>query len=172
MVSRSAPLLALIVLLVFAQTAESGSAGCKALDASRLDAEAAITAAEASSQEAFLRIQGADGEGGNVTAIAERFNEALGLLDRARVFMDEGLLDQAVTSAEGAQGVFRSVGSEAEVLRIQAAADASTRRITVLLTAPVVVILITVSSYVLIRVWQRRRIERTMEMEIREAGTP
>lgn len=172
MVSRPALLLALILLLVFAQTGESSSAGPEALDASRRDAEAAITAAQVSSQEAFLQIKGANQEGGNVTALAGRFNEALELLDRAKVLMDEGLLDQAVASAESAEGLFKAVGSEGEVLRVQAAADASTWRTAVLLAAPVAVILITVFSYVLIRVWQRRRMERTMEMEIREAGTP
>ena len=169
--SRSAPLFALILLLVFIQTVGSGFLGCRALDASRTDAEAAIAAAEAEGQQTFLRIQTADQEGGSVTALAAEFNEALDLLTGARLFMDEGLIDQAVASAERARGVFESVGSQAEVLGIQAATDGSIRKTTVLLAAPIAVILTTLVSYFLVRFWQRRRIERTLEMEIKEAET-
>jgi len=172
MVSRSAFVLTFFLLLLFVQTPGSGSAARKVLDSSRRDAEAAIAAADAFGQQAFVQVLRADGEGGNVTALAERFNRALEMVDRARVFLDEGLPDKAVSSAESAQGIFKSVGSEAEVLRIQAGVDASTRRSVVLLVAPVAVILITVFSYLLVRFWQGRRIRRTLEMEIKEAGTP
>jgi len=164
-------LLALILILVMAQTAESSSPGPKAMEASQQEAEAAIAAAKASSEQAFLQIQVADHEGGNVTALAARFNEGLELVDSARVLVYLGLLDRAVTSAENAEALFKAVESEAQVLQTQAAADASTRRTVVILAAPLAAILITVFSYVLIRLWQRGRIERTMEMEIKEAET-
>jgi len=157
--------------LVTAQTAALGSGGLEPLSASRTDAEAAIVAAEVLGQQAFLKIRAANQEGGNVTALATRFNEALDLLTEAKVFMDMGLPDRALGSAEGARGVFEALGGEARVLTMQAAADASTKRIAVLLVAPVAVILTTVISYFLIRIWQRRRIEQTMEMEIQEAET-
>ena len=169
--SRLPPLLALILLLVIVQTAGLGSGGPKALDVSRADADAAIAAAGTAGQQAFLKIRAADQEGGNVTTLATRFNEALELLTKARAFMDEGLPDRAVTSAEGAQGIFEAVGGEAGVLTMQAVADASTRRTAVLLAAPIAVILTTVISYFLIRIWQTRRIEQTMEMEIKEGET-
>ena len=172
MVPRSAVLLASILLLVSSQIAESSYAGPKAFDASRQDAEAAIAAAQAYSEEAFLHIHEVDRVGGNVTALAVRFNEALELVDRARMFIGDGLANEAVISAESAQGIFKGLGSEAEVLGIQAASEASARRTAVLLAAPVIVTLMTVLSYLLIRSWQRRRMERTMEMEVREAETP
>jgi len=168
-VSRSAPLLALVLLLVFTQAAHSSSTGLRALEASRGDAAGAISAAEASGGRAFLLIRGADREGGNVTSLALRFNEALELVYGARVLLDEGMLDEAVKSAENARDLFEALGGEADLLATQAVADASTRRAMVLLAAPVVSILVTVFSYMLIRLWQRGRLERTMEMEIKEA---
>lgn len=172
MVRRWAVLLASILLMLSSQTAESGCAVPNSFDASRRDAEAAIATAQAYSEEAFLEIREADRVGGNVTALAVRFDEALELVDRARMFIEEGLADEAVISAESAQSIFKGLGSEAEFLGIQAATEASARRTAVLLAAPLIVTLMTVLSYLLIRSWQRRSIERTMEMEVREAETP
>jgi len=61
------------------------------------------------------------------------------------------------------------------ILQGRAAADASYRRLAILSAAPIAAISITLFAYSLIRLWRRRGIERTLEMEVRateaEAGT-
>lgn len=167
--SRSTLLPTLMLLLVLANVTVSRSDVSHILDISQKDAKGAIAAAEASAQEVFVQIRAADREGGNVTALAGRFNEALEMLDKAKAFMDEGLNDQAITTAEGAQQLFDAIGHDATVLQIRAAAEASNKMMIILLVAPIVVISITLLSYFLIRLWRRRGLERIMEMEVKEA---
>ena len=166
--SRSAPLPALMLLMVLANATISRS---DISSASGQDAGGAIAAAESSAQEAFEQIKAPDREGGNVTTLASRFNEALEMLDRAKAYADGGLDDLAITTAEIAQQLFDAIGSEAIILQGQAEAEASSERTIILIAAPIVVISITLFSYFLIRLWQRRRIERTLEMEVKAAQT-
>lgn len=157
-----------MLLLVLASATISRSNASGILGFSQQDARGAIAVAELSGQEAFVEIQTADREGGDVTSLASGFNEALEMLDRAKALMDEGLYDQAITTAEGAQQLFVAIGNDAAVLQMRAAAEASNKRMIILLAAPIVVISITLSSYFLIRLWRKRGIERTLEMEVRE----
>jgi hypothetical protein len=54
------------------------------------DAKEAIAMAEASSQGAFLHIREADSEGGDVSTLSRRFNDAMGLLDNASILLRQG----------------------------------------------------------------------------------
>lgn len=159
-------LLALMLLLISPQMARLGSASPP--DVTARDAGQAVARAEVAGERTFVQIRDAEHEGGNVTDLSVRFNIALGLLDGARAFVDEGLYGQAVASADNASELFRNIGGDAQALELQAAAEASNARIEVLLTAPIVVILITIISYFVIRLWRRRQIGRTLEMGIEE----
>lgn len=170
MAVKRGTLLALMLLLISIQIARPGFASPP--DATQGDASIAITTAEASGERAFGQIRDAEREGGNVTALSVRFNGALELLDEARAFMDEGLYGQAIASANGANELFSAIDREGLSLELQAAAEASNRRIEVLLTAPIIAILITLISYYVIRLWRKRQIGRILEMEIREAEAP
>jgi hypothetical protein len=163
---KRAVLLALMLLLISTQKARPGSASPP--DATTRDAAQAIAEAEAAGERAFVQIQDAEHEGGNVTTLAVRFNGALELLDGARAFADEGLYGQAVASANNASGLFSAIGGDAQALGLQMAAEESNARIEVLLAAPIAVILMTLISYYAIRLWRRRQIGRTLEMGIGE----
>jgi len=168
MALRSAPLLALI-LLVFAQMAEPSFAAPNPSSISEQEARGAIETAEASSALAFLQVRMAEREGGNVTSLAMRFNEALEMLGMARAFAVDGIFNRAVTLADDARQLFDEISGDAKALQRQASEAESTKRFTMILFSPFIAVLVSLCIYLLIRAWQTRRLARAMRMKIEEA---
>lgn len=127
-----------------------------------------ISEAEASSREAFLKIREADSEGGNVSALAERFNRALELLEEARALANGTSYEQASALAQEASQLFNAISIDAVELQKRAAEEASNRRTFLILSAPVAIISITLISYFSIMFWRKRSVRRIMEMKVEE----
>ncbi|MEM2884721.1 MAG: hypothetical protein QXF24_01365 [Thermoproteota archaeon] len=166
MAPKPFPSFALALLFASASLGSAFPAG----QATKQEAMEAISAAEESSKGTFLLIKEADREGGNVSALAKRFNAALELLDQARALEAESLHEQASALAQEAERLFDAIGGDAVALRERAAEDASKRRTAAILGAPFAAAIIALLAYFLARFWQKSRIRKVMGMRVEEAG--
>jgi hypothetical protein len=134
---------------------------------SRQYVQGAIAEAQSSSQLAFVLLREANLQGGDVTGLAARFNEALRLLSNASALMQNGLYDRAAAYAGDAQALFDAIGSEAQALGARASAETSNKRTVVLVLAPLGALAATLLSYFAVRFWRMRHLIRTVEADVR-----
>lgn len=123
------------------------------------------------SYQAFSQLANVYQAGGQAPDLLAKMNQALGIIQDARIKRAQGDIADANRLEDQASSTIRSVLNSASAVQDQAVRDSNMRSLVVIASVPIVIVLSTFIFYASLRVWRRYENMKLYEMRIVEKKT-